>query len=116
MALIPLISAIAAAPERVPAGARGGYDPGAGHRPLAALFAVGLPAALVVAVVLSPMIVADQPTVESPAWTSIFLPQPKPVEPDPQPRGAAQPPSAQAPETVDTPAPVHPLKARTTVR
>src|SRR3546814_14386933 len=95
MALIPLISAIAAAPERVPAGARGGYDPGAGHRPLAALFAVGLPAALVVAVVLSPMIVADQPPVESTPWTSTFLPKPKPVEPDKHTREAAQTSSAE---------------------
>src|SRR5690606_13073113 len=73
MTLIPLISALAAAPERATARAGGGYDPGAGHRPVAALIAVGLPAALVVAVALSPMIVKDPPRVESAPWTSILL-------------------------------------------
>jgi len=109
MTLIPLISALAAAPERATARAGGGYDPGAGHRPVAALFAVGLPTALVVAVALSPMIVTDPPQIESAPWTSILLPKPKPVTPEPQPRAAPQPTSAQPTETVDTLTPVPPI-------
>ena len=55
MTLIPLISAIVAKPETVAVRATGGaltresYNPGAGHRPVAAAFAIGLPVALVVA-------------------------------------------------------------------
>ena len=62
MTLIPMMSAIAATPRRAiepVAGsslAHGGYNPGAGHRPIAAAFAIGLPVALVVAVALSPMV------------------------------------------------------------
>src|SRR3546814_6083788 len=77
---------------------RSGYAPGAGPRPVAALFAVGLPTALVVAVALSPMIVTDPPQIESAPWTSILLPKPKPVTPEPQPRAAPQPTSAQPTE------------------
>src|SRR3546814_8257456 len=68
MTLIPLISAIVAAPEAITAPAtapalqpRGSYGADRTHHPFAALFAVGLPAALVVAVALSPMIVEDKP-------------------------------------------------------
>ena len=61
MTLIPLISSIFTAPERtaVPAGTvlrRDSYDPGAGHRPVAATLAIGVPVALVVAAALSPTI------------------------------------------------------------
>src|SRR3546814_7959058 len=90
MTLIPLISAIVAAPEAitVPATApalqpRGSYGADRTHHPFAALFAVGLPAALVVAVALSPMIVEDKPATVTPPWTSITLPKPKPPEPRP---------------------------------
>src|SRR3546814_3414839 len=93
MTLIPLISAIVAAPEAitVPATApalqpRGSYGADRTHHPFAALFAVGLPAALVVAVALSPMIVEDKPATVTPPWTSITLPKPKPPEPRPDPK------------------------------
>src|SRR3546814_6706780 len=42
-------------------------------------------------------------------WTSILLPKPKPVTPEPQPRAAPQPTSAQPTETVDTLTPVPPI-------
>lgn len=95
MTLIPMISALAATPRRAaaPAGAamlpRESYGAGNRHRPVAAIFAVGLPAALVVAVALSPMIVDKGPTTKTPPWTSIFLPKPTPPEPQdakPQPK------------------------------
>src|SRR3546814_13309579 len=80
MTLIPLISAIVAAPEAITAPAtapalqpRGSYGADRTHHPFAALFAVGLPAALVVAVALSPMIVEDKPATVKPPWTSITL-------------------------------------------
>ncbi|MGB3793842.1 MAG: energy transducer TonB, partial [Sphingopyxis granuli] len=99
MTLIPLISALAAAPERAPApagtpapGAR--YEPGAGHRPLAALFAFGVPAALVVAVTLSPMIIERTPTSAPVPWKSFTLPPAPPPEPQPQPPRAEPQPSA----------------------
>jgi len=103
MTLIPLISALAggrrAAPE--PAGAaalaRHGYDSGAGHRPVAAMLAIGLPAALVAAVALSPMIIEDKPTTETPPWTTIWLPESKPPEPK-----EAKPQPQQPTETVIT--------------
>jgi protein TonB len=107
MTLIPMISALAAAPGRraVAAGpamaARGGYDPGAGHRPVAAALAIGLPVALVVAVALSPMIIREAPQTEEAPWKTIFLPTPKPPEPpEVQPKAQQQPKSAQATETV----------------
>ncbi|HMP46732.1 MAG TPA: energy transducer TonB, partial [Sphingopyxis sp.] len=87
MTLIPLISAIVAAPEATtaPAGAalrleRGGYDPGARHRPLAAALAVGLPVAMVVAVALSPMIVVTPPKSAPTIGTLIEIEKPKPPE------------------------------------
>ncbi|MBU0826038.1 MAG: energy transducer TonB, partial [Alphaproteobacteria bacterium] len=64
MTLIPLISAMMTTPEvtTAPAGrsatmSRTIYGRDTGRHPVAALLAVGLPAALVVAVALSPMIV-----------------------------------------------------------
>ena len=90
MTLIPLISAIVATPETVtaPVGAtelsrRGSYDSGGGHRPLAAVLAIGLPAVLVVAVALSPMIIEQAPHTASEPWETITLPKPKPPEPQP---------------------------------
>ncbi|SBV34946.1 TonB-like protein [uncultured Sphingopyxis sp.] len=99
MTLIPLISAIVAAPERaaVPTGApalqpRNSYGAGNRHRPVAALLAIGLPAALVTAVALSPMIIVDEPVTATPPWKSILLPKPKPPEPQPDPKPQTQPP------------------------
>ena len=90
MTLIPLISAIISAPEATtaPAGAavplsRNSYGSDGGRHPVAALFAVGLPAALVVAVALSPMIVEKSPTTDPIIGTLIELPKPPP----PAPRG-----------------------------
>lgn len=93
MTLIPLMSAMFAAPRRseAPAGAtmlrRESYDPGSGYRPVAAAFAIGLPAALVVAVALSPMIITKAPRTDSGTWTSILVDPPKPdPKPDPKPQ------------------------------
>ncbi len=90
MTLIPLISAIMAAPEATtaPAGAamplsRSSYGSDSGRHPVAALFAVGLPAALVVAVALSPMIVQTPPESERQIWDPITLEKPTPPEPQP---------------------------------
>ncbi len=98
MTLIPLISAIMTAPEATtaPAGPSGplprnSYGANDGRHPVAALFAVGLPVALVVAVALSPMIVVKTPTTETPPWTSLTLPKPKPPEPQPDPKPQLQP-------------------------
>lgn len=90
MTLIPLISAIMTAPEATTAPAGGvmlrreSYDPGAGHRPVAALIAFGLPLALVTAVALSPMIVRPPTITETPPWIDITLPKPKPPEVKPE--------------------------------
>jgi len=93
MALIPMMSAIIARPAKhgAPAGlapfARESYDPGAAHRPVAAAFAFGLPAALVIAVALSPMIVKEKPRTKSQTWTDFTVEQPKPEpRPDPKPQ------------------------------
>ena len=93
MTLIPLMSALIARPAKrdVPAGAapfaRDSYDPGAVHRPVAAAFAFGLPAALVVAVALSPMIVKEPPRSEPQRWTDFTVDTPKPEpRPDPKPQ------------------------------
>ena len=88
MTLIPLISAIVAAPEAttVPAGAVANaphtcYGSDDRHHPVAALFAVGLPAALVVAVALSPMIMVTPPKSEPILGTLIEID--KPLDPPP---------------------------------
>lgn len=90
MTLIPLISAIAAAPRTAtaPAGGaallpRDSYGAGTGHRPVAALLAVGLPVALVVAVALSPMIAETMPKTDPILGTLIELPKPPPPPPVP---------------------------------
>lgn len=104
MTLIPLISALAATPERAPAsaGTRYGYDPGVRHRPVAAAIAIGLPAALVVAVALSPMVVEEAPHTIPLVGTLIELPKTPPPEPDPQPDVKAQPRTDTAADTPDT--------------
>jgi protein TonB len=93
MTLIPMMSAIIARPAKhgAPAGlapfVRESYDPGAAHRPVAAAFAFGLPAALVIAVALSPMIVKETPRTKSQTWTDFTIEQPKPKpRPDPKPQ------------------------------
>lgn len=109
MTLIPLISAIMTAPEATtaPAGAavlspRESYGSDTGRHPVAALFAVGLPAALVIAVALSPMIIVALPKSEPIPGTLIEFE--KPVDPPP-PRSKEEakvtPKSASTTETVD---------------
>src|SRR3546814_19366562 len=113
MTLIPLISAIVATPEAITAPAtapalqpRGSYGADRTHHPFAALFAVGLPAALVVAVALPPMIVEDKPATVTPPWTSVTLPKPKPPEPRPTPKPPPPPPQPHLPPPT-TPPPPH---------
>ncbi len=98
MTLIPLISTIMTAPEATTAPAAGPTllprnSYGSDHRrhPVAALFAVGLPAALVVAVALSPMIVETLPESEPQVWKPITLEKPKPPEPQPDTKLQDQP-------------------------
>lgn len=88
MTLIPMLSALAATPRTAPAPAgapmlspRDSYGAGNRHRPVAALLAVGLPAALVVAVALSPMIMVTPPKSEPTIGTLIELE--KPLDPPP---------------------------------
>lgn len=107
MTLIPLISAIMAAPEATiaPAGAaaplpRNSYGSDSGRHPVAALFALGLPAALVVAVALSPMIVEKIPTTDPIIGTLIELPKPPPPPPDPTPDAKPVPRTASATDAV----------------
>ncbi|MGV7122782.1 energy transducer TonB [Sphingopyxis sp. 550A] len=96
MTLIPMMSAIIARPAKqsAPAGpapfARESYDPGATHRPVAAIFAFGLPAALVVAVALSPMIIKEKPRTDPQTWTDFTIDKPKP-EPQPEPKPQTDP-------------------------
>jgi protein TonB len=117
MTLIPLISAIMTAPEATtaPAGAamplaRSSYGSDARHHPVAALFAVGLPAALVVAVALSPMIIEMAPKSEPMTGTLVELD--KPLDPPP-PKQAddvePMPRTASTPDVVDPVVPTTPL-------
>lgn len=105
MTLIPLISAILAAPEATtaPVGAsatlpRNSYGSDNGRHPVAALLAVGLPAALVVAVALSPMIIVHEPETAPSRWKSVILSKPKPPEPQPD----TQPQEKAAKSTITT--------------
>jgi len=122
MTLIPLISS-ALSSRRAAATAgpdflqRGGYNPGAGHRPAAAAIAIGLPAALLVAVALSPMIVETKPAIEPQDWRPIKLEKPKPPPPPepvdqtlPPPQSAltSTPPLVPTPPTSEFKAPVLP--------
>jgi protein TonB len=119
MTLIPLISSIMTAPETTiaPAGTptvlpRNSYGSDHGRHPVAALLAVGLPAALVVAVALSPMVVVTPPLFESEPWETITLPKPVTPEADkakPQERQSSEPDftaseSPFEPQTPDAPA------------
>lgn len=108
MTLIPLISAIMAAPETTtaPAGAsalqpRNSYGTGSGHRPVAALFAVGLPVALVVAVALSPMVMESKPRTTPLIGTIIELPKPPPPPPDVVEDAKPMPKASSATDSVD---------------
>lgn len=98
MTLIPLISTIMTAPEATTAPAAGptllprnSYGSDHGRHPVAALFAIGLPAALVAAVALSPMIVETLPESEPQVWKPITLEKPKPPEPQPDTNSQDQP-------------------------
>ncbi|HEV7314470.1 energy transducer TonB [Sphingopyxis sp.] len=108
MTLIPLISAIMAAPETTtaPAGAsallpRNSYGTGNRHRPVAALLAVGLPVALVVAVALSPMVMESKPRTTPLIGTIIELPKPPPPPPDVVEDAKPMPKASSATDSVD---------------
>lgn len=105
MTLIPLISAMMAAPDTVARHAgsptlqpRYSYGAGRRHRPVAALVAVGLPALLVAFAALSPMIVVPPPKSEPITGTLIELPKPPPPEPAKDAKPA--PKTASVAETV----------------
>lgn len=102
MSLIPLLLGRLSAARAPITNSAGRYDPGAGHRPVAAIVAVALPAALLVAVALSPF---ELPTVFAPPYgptkvKTIPLDPPKP-DPEAKPQVAAK--SVVA--TVPTPLP-----------
>lgn len=106
MTLIPLISAIMAVPDvtAVPArhpaaSARTVYSSDHRRHPVAALLAVALPAALVVAAALSPMIVVTPPKSEPMTGTLIELPKPPPP-PQPVEDAKPTPKAGSATETV----------------
>lgn len=111
MTLIPLISTILTAPEATTAPAAGptllprnSYGSDHGRHPVAALFAIGLPAALVVAVALSPMVMVAPPKSEPLLGTLIDLA--KPIDPPPpQPAKKVEPieRSTSAIDTVNSP-------------
>ncbi|OHD03740.1 MAG: hypothetical protein A2885_03475 [Sphingopyxis sp. RIFCSPHIGHO2_01_FULL_65_24] len=90
MTLIPLISAALSPRSATAASAggsllqRGSYNPGAGHRPFAAVFAVGVPIALLTVVALTPMISVI--TQKSGPIVVESIPIAKPPEPAPQPQ------------------------------
>jgi periplasmic protein TonB len=119
MSLTPLLLArLSAAPAAQPATTAGRYDPGAGHRPVAAVIAVSLPAALMVAVALSPfkLPLLVEPAKRTPIETIAYIPPP---EPDTQPRDRVEriptvpprplPPIPDAPQRpADTADPVDP--------
>lgn len=108
MTLIPLISAIMAAPETMTAPAaasvplpRNSYGSDTGRHPVAALLAVGLPVALVIAVALSPMIIKPAPRVDSEPWETIPLQKPKPEKPREKAKDDTKPVTTSTTETVD---------------
>lgn len=122
MTLIPLISAMLTAPEAATAAAatpssagaatflpRNAYGSEGGRHPVAALFAVGLPAALVVAVALSPMIMVTPPKSDPMTGTIIELDKPMPPPPDPAKDAAPTPKSAATTEAVKPLVPTPPL-------
>lgn len=121
MTLIPLMSAIIAAPEAMtapegaPALRRESYNPGAGHRPLAATLAIGLPVALVIAVALSPMIAEIAPKSTPIIGTLIEIEKLDPPPPDPQPTQRQATPNPTSPTEVSDPVvPTPPLSDNST--
>ncbi|QNO29257.1 TonB family protein [Sphingopyxis sp. OPL5] len=103
MTLIPLISAALSPRSATAASAggsllqRGSYSPGAGHRPFAAVFAVGVPIALLTVVALTPMISV---ITEKPGPTTVIsIPIEKPLPPPPAPDPAPQHRQQQTPIT-----------------
>jgi protein TonB len=107
MTLIPMLTAIMAAPEAAtaPAGApalfpRNSYGSDTGRHPVAALLAIGLPVALVVAVALSPMIVDKMPTSARQTWEPITLK--KPLDPPPPETAPDSEPIKKAASTTET--------------
>jgi len=113
MTLIPLISAIVTAPEATtaPAGGaaafpRNSYGSDSGRHPVAALFAVGLPAALVVAVALSPMIIEMTP--KSQPMTGTLIELEKPLDPTPPKQADDVEPTPRSASTPDVVVPIVP--------
>lgn len=105
MTLIPLISAIMTAPDvkAAPAGPalpRNSYGSDGRHHPVAALMAVGLPAALLAAAALSPMIMVTPPKSEPLQGTLIELPKPPPP-PEPVEDAEPAPKTSSATDVVD---------------
>jgi protein TonB len=92
---------------------RNSYGSDSGRHPVAALFAVALPAALVVAVALSPMIVEMVP--KSKPMTGTLIELEKPLDPPP-PKQADDvepiPKAASTPDVVDPVVPTTPLVER----
>lgn len=112
MTLIPLISATLSPRSAMAASAggsllqRGSYNPGAGHRPFAAVFAVGVPIALLTVVALTPMISV---ITEKPGPTTVIsIPIEKPLPPPPAPDPAPQQKQQQTPLTT-TPTELPPI-------
>ena len=111
MTLIPMMSAMLSSRRNALAAGdgtqllRGSYNPGAGHRPIAAVFAIGLPAALFTVVALTPMIsiITEKhgPTVVHNVPEEKKLPPPP--EDDPAPKQKTAPETEMT--TVPTPFP-----------
>lgn len=106
MTLIPMMSAMLSSRQATaaPAGGgallqRGSYNAGAGHRPVAAAFAIGLPIALFTAVALTPMISV---IIEKSGPIVIrSIPEEKPLPPPPDdPKPQQRTPTPDAPVTV----------------
>lgn len=98
MSLIPLLlGRLSGASAAVSAAAPGRYDPGAGHRPAAAIVAAGLPAALLVAVALSPFTLPPKTIIDDP---DVFHIPTAPIPPPPEPK---EPPVPQRESTLKAP-------------
>lgn len=114
MTLIPMMSAMLSSRQAsaVPAGGgsllqRGSYNPGAGHRPFAAMFAVGVPIALLTVVALTPMISV---IVEKPGPTEVHnIPEDKPLPPPPKDDPAPKQKTAPETELTTAPTPFPPI-------
>lgn len=87
MSLIPLILGRAATAPVAETGGTACYNPGAAHRPVAAVVAVGLPMALLVAVALSPFTLPPERESEDPDVIDYPAPPvPPPPKPDAKPK------------------------------